>query len=329
MTRKIPLAVMAVLSLAAGASAQQWAETMFEVRSHDFGTLARDAKAEFEFAFTNKYLDDVHVASAQPSCGCTQVEIPQPTLKTYERGAILARINTKTFRGQRGATITVTLDKPYYAVVQLQVRAFIRDDVVFNPSSIQFGTIDLGSSLERWVAVSCATQGQWRVLAIKNSNPHLLAEVISSQRNGPWMTSQLRIRLDKDAPVGYLSDHLLLVTTDPNTQAIPLEVEGRIAANVTVTPSSLFMGVVRPGEQVTRQLVVQGKKPFRITSIKCDDKSFKLDAPPGSQAKPLHIIPITFIANAAPGKVVQTIRIETDLENAAPELSTYAVVAAR
>ena len=52
------------------------------------------------------------------------------TLKTYEKGAIIAHFNTDTFSGQRGATLTVTIDKPFYAQVQLHVSGFIRTDVI-------------------------------------------------------------------------------------------------------------------------------------------------------------------------------------------------------
>lgn len=327
MARKIALAVVLALGWAATASAQEWAEKLFSVHSHDFGTLARDAKAEFEFVVTNNYLQDIHIASARASCGCTQVTIKNATLKTYEQGAILAHINTQAFRGQRGATITVTLDQPSAATVQLHVSAFIRDDVAFNPSSIDFGSVDAGNGSEQRVAVSRLTSGDWRVLDVKSSNPHLSAEVLGSQRNGPWMTSELRVRLDNQAPVGYLQDHLLLRTSDSATASIPLQIEGRIVSNITVSPSSLFMGVVHPGQKVTKQLIVQGKKPFRITAIQCENASFQLGSTSETQAKEVHVVPITFIATSAPGKVVQTIRIQTDLDNAAPELSTYAVVA--
>lgn len=326
MARKISWTVALALLLVSTASAQEWAEKMFAVRSHDFGTLARDAKAEFAFVLTNNYLEEIHIDSARASCGCTRVTIPNAALKTYEHGAIVASINTQAFRGQRGATITVTFDKPSYAVVQLHVSAFIRDDVAFNPSSVDFGSVDSGSASEYRVAVSRLTAGDWRVLDVKSSNPHLTAEVVGSERNGPWMTSQLRIRLDKGAPVGYLQDHLLVRTSDATT-AIPLQIEGRVVSKITVSPSALFMGVVHPGQKVTKQLVVQGKEPFRITAILCDDASFQLPTTPDAQSKQLHIVPITFIATSTPGKVVQTIRIQTDLENVAPELSTYAVVA--
>ena len=49
------------------ASAQQWAAAMFEKKSHNFGTVARGAKADFEFKFKNIYLEDVHVSSVSSS----------------------------------------------------------------------------------------------------------------------------------------------------------------------------------------------------------------------------------------------------------------------
>src|SRR5262245_47534954 len=88
---------------AATACAQQWAENMFPERSHDFGSVPRAAKVEYEFVLTNLYKDDVHIASVRSSCGCTQPRISKDTLKTHEKGSIIAAFNTNAFSGQRGA----------------------------------------------------------------------------------------------------------------------------------------------------------------------------------------------------------------------------------
>ena len=74
------------------ASADTWASKMFETTSHEFGALARGSKAEFEFVFTNIYLDDVNVASVRSSCSCAAVRVKEPLLKTYQKGAIIASI---------------------------------------------------------------------------------------------------------------------------------------------------------------------------------------------------------------------------------------------
>ena len=138
----------------------------------------------------------------------------------------------------------------------------------------------------------------------------------------------LQVHLDENAPAGYLDDHLMLVTNDANGTQIPVLVEGRVMPGITVSPTALFMGVVQPGQKVTKQLVVKGKKPFRVLGIDCDDKSFQFDTSKEESAKELHLIPVTFTAGADAGKVAKTIKIETDQGQMAPELAAFAVVAA-
>jgi hypothetical protein len=327
MMRRILCAFVLFASLAATASAQDWATKMFETTSHDFGSIARGAKAEFEFVLSNIYLEDVHIASVHSSCGCTDVEIKQPaTLKTYEKGAIVARINSRAFMGQRGATLTVVFDKPFYAEVQLHDSVYIRSDVVFNPGSVDMGAIDQGTALDRQVDVSYAGRSDWQIVGVKSANPHLSGQLLETQRSGGLVSYRLKVRLDGKAPAGYLRDYLTLTTNDFQSPQIPLAVEGMVQPGVTVSPSSLFMGVVHPGEKVTKQLVVRAKKPFRITSISCEDKSFQFDAAKEDTPKLVHLIPVTYVAGTDPGKVLKMIRIETDLKDQLPELSAYAVV---
>ena len=85
-------------------AAQEWAVGMFEKTSHDFGAVARSAKTEYDFVFTNHYVDDVHIASVRASCGCTTPRFEKDTIKTYEDGKIIAHVNSDRFLGQNGAT---------------------------------------------------------------------------------------------------------------------------------------------------------------------------------------------------------------------------------
>jgi len=110
-----------LLGLLAGSPCfgQEWARKMFKDPEHDFGTVAKGAKAEFEFVL-RKHLFGRHshrreriLAVAAPAFG-----FENPLVKTYEKGAVVAHFNTGTFSGQRGATLTITIDKPFYAEVQ-------------------------------------------------------------------------------------------------------------------------------------------------------------------------------------------------------------------
>lgn len=299
---------------------------MFSTTEHQFGTVARNAKAEFVFPMTNIYVEDVHIAAIRSSCTCTTPTILKDTLKTYETGGILAHLNTDKFQGQRGATLTITIDKPFYAEVQLQVSGYIRGDVALTPDSIRLGDIDEGQPASGTLDVQYSGRSNWRIVDVKSANPHIKASVSEGSRRYGSVSYRLSVTVDGEMPAGNLGDRVLLVTNDPSNPQIPVQIDGRILSAVTVTPGSLFMGTVRPGEKATRQMVVRGKAPFRILSVKCDDPSFEFGTV-NDDSKTLHMIPVTFKGGESSGKVTRTIRIETDLgEGSAPELPAYAVV---
>ena len=329
MVRKIGSALIAVLLVGSPVLGQDWAKKMFQAEEHDFGTVARGAKAEFDFVLSNIYLEDAHIASVRSSCGCTSVQVVNPHLKTYEQGAIHATFNTGTFLGQRGATLTVSLDKPFPAEVQLHVKGYIRSDVVFEPGSVQLGEVVHGYGLERKIAVNYAGWDGWQILSVRSSNPHIAASVAEVSREGGQASYTLAVRLNQGAPVGEIRDHLMLVTNEAQGTQMPLAIEGRVISGVSVSPASLFMGVVKPGEEVTKWLVVKSCRPFRIVSIACDDKSFSFGTETDRSSKAIHVVPVKFVAGQDAGKVSKTIRIVTDVGQSVPQLEAYAVVSSR
>lgn len=300
---------------------------MFTTTSHDFGTVARGAKSEFRFQFQNLYKEDVHLASIRSSCGCTTPKILTETLKTHETGEVLATFNTDAFLGARTATLTLVIDQPFYAEVQLNIKGYIRGDVVLNPGQVQFGTIDQGEPGETAVNLEYAGRNDWQIVDIRTANPHLEAQLQETRRGGGRVGYQVNIRLKEDAPAGYLQDQLVVVTNDRNMSRFPITVEGNVESAVSVSPSPLFIGVVEPGQEITKKLVVRAKQPFKVLNVSCDEECFQYQQDAGlEEAKALHLIPITFKADAA-GKFSGTITIETDLgEGVIPNVPASAEV---
>src|SRR5205814_4693350 len=145
MFRTVSIAILA-LAFVPAASAKEWAQKMFQETSHDFGHVARGAKAEFAFELQNVYEEDVHIADVRTSCGCTTPTITKSTLKTWEKGTIVATLNTRSFVGQRNSTLTVIIDKPFYAEVQLTIAGTIHSDVDFQPGVAALGDIEQGTA---------------------------------------------------------------------------------------------------------------------------------------------------------------------------------------
>ena len=81
--------------------------------------------------------------------------------------------------------------------------------------------------------------------------------------------------------------------------------------------------MVQPGQKVSKQLVVRGKRPFKIVGVKCDDASF--DIVIGDEAQLVHKLQVDFTAGDRDGKVSQQIGIETD-QGATPTFTAFAQV---
>jgi hypothetical protein len=307
------------------AVAQEWATKMFSVTSHNFGTVARGSKTEYRFTFRNMYKEPVHVVGVRTSCGCTSPEVTKKDLKTHETSEVVATFNTRTFLGQHGATLTVTIDKPYYAEVQLRVAGNIRGDVTFDPPFLNLGNVDLGKGAERSVRVTHIGSTPWEIKDVRSANSNFEVQLSKPSHTPSQSVYDLTLRLRPEAPAGYVKGQLILVTNDPRATQIPMDVEGRIVAEVTVSPQLLAMGVVPSGGSVTKNVVVRATRPFCVTGIHCADGC--ITCPAKETPATVHILPVTFQAGDATGQVERQLKIMTDLgEGAVPGVTVQATV---
>lgn len=308
-------AVLLAVAQTSTASAQAWAEKMFTETNHNFGSVARGALVEHNFVIKNVYGEDIHVVGVRSSCGCTTPRVLKDTLKPNEQTSVVAHFNTDTHSGQRGAKLTVTFDKPYYAEVQLQVNGYIRTDVVLHPGQVAFGSVDQGQTAEKKIKLNYAGRSDWKVLEAKTNSPFVKAEVKEASRSGGQVSYELTVQLAPGAPAGYINDQVTLVTNDRRNTQVPVAVEGMIVSELTVSPSTLLLGNLQPGQSVTKQVIIRGKKPFAIKGMKCDDESFSFEA--SNEEKAVHLVPVTLVAPPKAGKITRTITIETTLEASA------------
>ncbi len=305
------LASLFLVCAASPSMAQQWALEMFDHTTHDFGTVARGSEADHRFVVENIYEEDAQIVSVRSSCGCTKLEYPKQVLKTWEKGEIIATLDTRGYFGKKDATITVVFNQPYHAEVQLHVHTNIRRDVVVQPGSVRFGSVAQGTAYRQKVNVDYAGRADWKIVKVECANPHLQAEVTPLQATAGQVSYQLAVTLSNKAPVGYIRGQVVLVTNDANPAAarIPVAVEATVSPPVTIRPSPLS-GEVGVGETITRRLVVQAKKPFKILKVGCDDPRFKCTVVPKSET--LYLIRVSFTAGANSEEVREKILIETD-----------------
>jgi hypothetical protein len=129
----------------------------------------------------------------------------------------------------------------------------------------------------------------------------------------------------ESAPAGYFNEQLVLVTSDDQNPRIPIHVAGRIVPPISARPEPLMLGNVVRGQQVSKKVIVSGKKPFKIVSVDCPEDSFHFKT--DDAASDRHFVEVLFDAKGDVGKVKQTINIVTDLgDNYQATVTAYATV---
>jgi hypothetical protein len=293
------------------AEAQEWVKAMFEETEHDFGTVPRGAKAEYEFKLVNKYQETIHIDRVKSSCGCTTPRIKKADLKTYEEGSIVCEFNTESFIGPKTAQVTVVFTQPFYGEMQLNVRGNIRSDIQTEPGVIEFGEVDRGMSKATQVKISYAGRNPWEITDVRSVNDNLGVQLEPINQNGR-IGYIMKVMLKDTAPAGDFSDQIVLVTNEPQFNLVTIPVRGVILPPVSM-PVSIELGSIKVEDAIKSRMVIKSKEEFAITDIKCPDARFRFTAPEGK--KKVHIIPIDFSA----GNTAGAFRIQVSVTTSLPE----------
>ncbi len=311
--RSLAAAALIVATWACPLFATPQVASMFSSTSHDFGTVARAAKTEHRFYFTNPYTTPIHVRSVRTSCGCTTPIVETHDVAPGEQGSILAKFNTGTHTGQRAATLTVTIDRPMVTEIQLHVKGYIRTDVVFNPGEASFGSVDQGTSKTLQVALEYAGRPDWQIKALNTSESFLSATAKEASRGNGRVRYNLEITLSEETPPGPLQSELIVVTNDRNLTRVPLQINANIVAGLTVSPSSLALGDVLSTEPIKQLVLLKGQKPFHVKGVQSD--VLDVETVLGEDPKLMH--PIQLVLKPKEGdlgkEIKGVVRFETDI----------------
>ena len=300
--------------LTTSAQSSDWANRAFENRHHNFGTVARAAKVEHVFEFTNPFDRTLHVSALRASCGCTTPIVLTESVKPGETGQIMARFNTRSFLGQRGATLTVVFDRPRYGEAQLRVDGYVRKDVVCNPGEIAFGTIAAGKTAVKRVEIQYSGKPNWKILGAKSPIPGLELSVEETSRRGGRVGYALTATYTAVDKIGYLQGDIQLQTSDNGRGIVPLQFSGKVVEPISASPSPMLLGSIAPNTVAEKKLILRGEEPFKVIDVKCSDNCVLCEF--GEQSRKLHIIPVRLTAGAD-GKTVDChLDIMTDCEAA-------------
>lgn len=323
-------ACAALSTVTTSVSAQPWVESVLPERSFEAGTVARGAKVRHTFRLVNRLDQEVHIADWKTKCGCTEVRVAARAIPPGTQTTIEAVVDTTKYLGPKLSGLILVLDRPSYAEVDLNLSCFIRSDLTVNPGVVDFGIVPRSTNPKPTVTLSLNyTGGQpnWGITRMQTRSSRVSARLQEQGRSADGRVQYaLTATFDPTDVVGYFKDEITLHTNDPGGQPVPIAVAAAVQSAVTVSPSPLVLGQVKPGQVVKKVLLVRSAQPFKVAAVKSSKDD--LTASPDSDAsRPVHTINLSLKVPALSGPYNASVDIVTDLKDEPPlKLTAFATI---
>jgi hypothetical protein len=220
------------------------------------------------------------------------------TVEPGQSGCILAVFNTATHTGSRGATITVTFDKPSFSEVQLTVKGYIRSDVVFNPNEVGFGKLSEGTAKEVDVTLDYVGKSTWQVTHATCDLPYVKIAIQEQLRQGGKVRYGLKVTLDETAPTGPLQSEIALHTNDLNIKSLSLGLSANVEPSLSIQPNLFSLGSIGKQEEIKKLVRLKATESFRILGIFSEDFDVSSTKLP-EESKDMHLLSLVFTPKSA------------------------------
>lgn len=308
---RFSLVLVAGAIVAAPAPAATWADALFDEVSKDFGSVPRGPTLVHPFRISNNGKHTVHISGVRVSCGCVSASATKNSLAPGEEAAIVARMDTTRFTGQKSVTVFITFDRPRYQEVRLMVQAYGRNDFNITPDTLSFGRVKRGSTPSTALTLTFHGNSDLRVQSVKVESNYILPKVTLVRRQSSEVVYNVTAAMRSDAPVGKWYSDLWLKTNSSSMPQIRIPLTVDIESALSVTPDIVSMGRLKAGNEAERKVIVRGIKPFKITAVEGTDPELAVHDST-TQSKTVHVVTVKLKPGTA-GDVSRKVRLVTDL----------------
>jgi len=320
---------MVISSPAVRAQGLDWVASALPERAYDFGTVARGSQVRHAFSLINRSDQEIRIADWRTKCGCTNVRVGAKVIPPGTQTTIEATIDTTKFLGYKPSGLTLIFDRPTFVEVDLNLTCFIRGDIVMNPGQMDFGIVRRSDKMPpaSLTLTYAGGRSDWEVTKMKTQSSKVKAELRELSRTADGQINYtLTATLQPGVSNGYFKDEITLLTNDQSSPSIPISVVANIQSAVAVTPSIINFGGLRPGQSVSKTIVVRSKEPFSITRLSPSQEDLQ-PAEDEKGPRAAHQLKLTFKAPEQTGPYHATLTIETDIKDEPPALlKTFATV---
>jgi Protein of unknown function (DUF1573) len=307
-----------------------WITQVFPERTHEFGIVARGSQVRYTFPVINRTDMEVRIVDWKPKCGCTDVRVGSKVIPPGTQTTVEATIDTTRFSGPKASGLTLFLDRPVVTAVDLNMNCVIRADITLTPGFVDFGVVrpTQRAASANLTLIYAGGRPGWEIADMKtqSSSVKVVAKELGRTADGriQW---HLAATLEPGLPNGFFRDEVSIITNDSPPQTIPISVVANVQGAVSVTPSIINFGPLKPGQSANKLVRVRSSSPFAITKLSGSQPSLTAaEEKPASSAE--HTVNITLKAPSdLSGPFHAVLEVESDLKDEPPaKIKAFATI---
>jgi hypothetical protein len=307
-------ALSAVLALAAtpsafGAGAPRIAvdEAML-----DFGDLDQGMVSNRVLTVRNTGGAPLRILDVLTTCGCAAGTPEAREIAPGGATQIQVAFLSGGVAGRISKMLTIQSNDPACSSLDIHVVANVHPAFALSPPGLELGEIERGKSATRTVTLRETRGRPFTVKGLICSPPELTA-TIHPPAGSTSVTYRLEVTLSARRQPGPMFGTLLVRTDRTGVVAPALALTGTVVGPVSVTPSAVFLGMVRPDQKFPPGKVTvknTGPKAMEIKSVATGDPNLKATlttVTPGRE----FVVELTALEVPAPGWFRRTVLIAT------------------
>lgn len=218
--------LLTLLGAAGTASADTWADRLFDELGHDFGVTPYGPTVTHTFTITNTTGQPLHIGAVRVSCGCVSTALQRQDLAPGEQAALIVNVDTRRFHGPTTKTVFVRFDQPQLTEVRLAIAANSRSDLTLSPATLAFGSVPSGRAAKANVTMTIADPNV-NASDVKCDSGYIQPRIRLLTRTPEGASFEVSAQLGSNLPAGSWYSTVWLSTSNPAMPriAIPVTVE--------------------------------------------------------------------------------------------------------
>lgn len=282
----------------------------FENADFNFGKIFKGQKVEHVYKFENRGKGILEISKVKTSCGCTAAMLTNKIISPGKTGEIKATFNSGSYKGNVTKSITVLSNDPDSPKYKLTLSGKIIEEIIVKPRNINFGSIYLGTKIDKTITIKSLTEPNFKIKKITPSKPFVNASIV--ERNSEEYI--IKATLKDNLKIGRFSGVIYLQTDNSRQPKAKIPFFGEIIGDITTYPKKIYYGRVTKGKEITQKIFVKiNKNDIKILNSKVspDYLSIKI-IEKYEKNNPHYLIEIKLNKEATIGKLNGLLELQTN-----------------